>query len=70
MRYARTWDDGKQKYMGLQSFDLGNGRLGYREGDERVGNIMRMEDIRKLIQIMAVPTLFCGHENWTLIRYH
>jgi hypothetical protein len=49
MGYARSWDDGKQKYTGLQSFGWGNDRLGYREGDEGVDNIMRMEDIRKLI---------------------
>jgi len=49
MGYARSWDDGKQKYTGLQSFGWRNGRLGYREGDERFDNIMRIEDIRILI---------------------
>jgi len=29
MGYARSSDDGKQKYTGLQSFGWGNGRLGY-----------------------------------------
>jgi len=35
----------------------------------RPRNIMRMEDIIKLIQTMAVPTFFCGHERWTLIHH-
>jgi hypothetical protein len=58
--YARSSDDGKQKCTGLQSFGWGNGRLGYREGDERVDNITRMEDVRKLIWIGRCQHSFVG----------
>jgi len=57
MGYARSSDDGKQKYTGLQSFGWGERSFGIREGDERVDNITRIENVRKLIQTVAVPTL-------------